>query len=572
MATIELHTLTAALTGALSPLLETLQTLAAQGIDTRARETARDARDAARDARETARDAREAARDARETVRDARETARFDALLHQGSAHTAALEELARGMATLQWHEGSLQRSPYAAVNRGEVGEKALALLASLGADHASTPSAGPAALSPALLASLPLASSEAALVQLLLPRLRELLGCGAAADPDPCARVLIDGQEHCWLDSLTQSLPSSSREKPDLFLVPAPCWSGKQSTGGGGGGGGVGALASRALQLDGCVREVLECKRGTGSFTNEDFGQLVSYLDRLPGPCRGALFNAEHLWLYEAQGGVPVRLVRTVWGEGGSAALLRDFFPPRRAEAALVTVLRDVMAVLGVAACAPGAAYLGAGATGRVFRVQPTAAAGRAVAAAAAAAAALQQGLALKVSSQAPQGALEVEFGTLAAAHARGAPVATVVADSCRSVFCRQSGRFLGGGFLLGEVLLPSPPISSLRRCRGAFAALAALHALGFPHGDARLPNLLQRRGSGELVWVDLRAPLPGAAAYAADREQLAASVLGARRGGAARAAVEAALDAAAEAQGGGAPRYHELAAAVYGALRPGG
>ena len=550
--------LATALTTALAPLLASLQVLTAQGEAAKERDEAREARETARDTRETARDARETARDARETARDAREEARFGAIMAQGEAHAALLDRVASAQGALV--EGSPHRSPFSHVSKAEVGGRALALLAAAGADESAVPAAGPAALQPALLACLRSASTEGELVALVLPRLRELLGCGGGgrrgrAPRDACARLLVDGQGHPWLDHLAPAppLPSSRRERPDLFLLPEPCLQGVLRSG----GAAEGALASRALQLEGCVREVLEAKRGAGCLSSEDFGQLVSYLDRLPGPTRGALFNARELWLYEALDGAPVRLTRTLWGAGGSAALLRDFFPPCRAEAPFVSVLRGVMAELGVVCAEAGAAFLGAGATGRVFSVRREAAA---------AAAPLQTPLALKVSSRVPQGELELEFGTLAAAAARGAPVAVPVPGSCTKVYSAGSGAYLGGGYLLSEVMLPTPPIKSLQRCRQVFRALSALHAGGFPHGDARLPNLLQR-SDGVLVWIDVRTPQRGAAAFAADRELLAASVLSTKQRRV-RGLVAAALEAAAEARGAAAFEYDALAAAVYDAL----
>jgi hypothetical protein len=551
--------LVTALTTALAPLLASLQVLTAQGEAAKERDVARETRETARDARETARDARETARDARESARDVREEARFGAIMAQGNAllaqsraHAALLDRVASAQGALV--EGSSHRSPFSHVSKAEVGGRALALLAAAGADESAVPDAGPAALQPALLACLRSASTEGELVALVLPHLRRLLGCGGGgrAPRDACARLLVDGQDHPWLDHLAPApLPSSRREKPDLFLLPEPCLQGVLRSG----GAAEGALASRALQLEGCVREVLEAKRGAGCLSSEDFGQLVSYLDRLPGPTRGALFNARELWLYEALDGAPVRLTRTLWGAGGSAALLRGFFPPRWAEAPFVSVLRGVMAELGVVCAEAGAAFLGAGATGRVFCVQS-----------AAAAAPLQAPLALKVSSRVPQGELELEFGTLAAAAARGAPVAVPVPGSCTKVFSAGSGAYLGGGYLLSEVMSPTPPIKSLLRCRQVFRALSALHAGGFPHGDARLPNLLQR-SDGVLVWIDVRTPQRGAAAFAADRELLAASVLSTkqrRKSG----LVAAALEAAAEARGAAAFEYDALAAAVYEVL----
>ena len=92
---------------------------------------------------------------------------------------------------------------------------------------------------------------------------------------------------------------------------------------------------------------------------------------------------------------------------------------------------------------------------------------------------------------------------------------------------------------------------------CDSAFDALRALHAAGFVHGDARLPNLLWRSGGGEdaggfangasLVWVDMRLATDGAAELPsamqrADARTLAASLLG-------RADAESEMPAAVEA-----------------------
>lgn len=58
------------------------------------------------------------------------------------------------------------------------------------------------------------------------------------------------------------------------------------------------------------------------------------------------------------------------------------------------------------------------------------------------------------------------------------------------------------GGGFLLdriGECV----NVDTRAACLDAFRALAALHAAGVTHGDARLPNLL--RVDDGLRWIDL-------------------------------------------------------------------
>ena len=99
-------------------------------------------------------------------------------------------------------------------------------------------------------------------------------------------------------------------------------------------------------------------------------------------------------------------------------------------------------------------------------------------------------------------------------------------VADSITPVY--EGGGYIGAGYLM-ELLEPV----TLATTADLFAALAALHAHGFAHGDAREPNIAAT-SNGELRWLDMRATsaatagAAGAAARAADVEQLAASLLG--------------------------------------------
>ena len=403
--------------------------------------------------------------------------------------------------------------------------------------------------------------ASERAFVSAIAPLLRAARGLDAAgADADSCPRVLVNSEASPWLDSLSAPLPADQRKRPDLFVTWAPFWSGRQDVE----LGAVGRLAARALQVDGCVREFYEAKRGDGELTPADFGQLVDYHSRVRGTVRGVLFNARVFWLYQSQRNLPISLTKCEWGARGSRAALRAFLDATP-EPPLVPLLRFLCRALAVvprritaagvepaaADSARASAFLGAGASARVFCVAQLAASGAA------------ELRALKASTVLSRGDLTYEFDTLTRAARAGAPVVPVVDDSL-AFFVDDAGDFRGGGFLLRDVCA-RVDIDSPARCAAAFAALRALHAAGFAHGDARVPNLLTR-GSGaraELVWIDLRAAAVDVldCAQRADRRELAASVLGAAPG----SALPKPVDAALAAVPGGGEAYAALAAAVW-------
>ena len=406
-------------------------------------------------------------------------------------------------------------------------------------------------------LARLRDCKTEATLVAAITPLLRAARGFdeeGALADP--CARLLLNSEAIRWLDALHAPLPNNQLKKPDLFATWVPFWEGHADEAR---GGPVGKLASRALQLDGCVREFYEAKVGVGELTPADFGQLLDYHSRVRGPVRGVLFNAAAFWLCASVRDKPQRLVKGRWAARGSRAALRRFLddgaPP---EPAFVPLLRFLLQGLraqlwpveiaggegsegeggggggggraGAGQLAPvKRSFLGAGGSARVFAVRRGGSAGL---------------CALKASVVESRSALEYEFRLMTAAAAASAPVAAVVPDSLLFLYDDADGRYCGGGFLLAEVLGRVSTRTTWALCDSAFDALRALHAAGFVHGDARLPNLLWRGGGvgGEgaggtsgasLVWVDMRLATGGAselpsAMQRADRRTLAASLLG--------------------------------------------
>jgi len=464
--------------------------------------------------------------------------------------------------------EGKVQ-SP-SAPSYASVGQEALeALAARRSISAAAAPPEGAADAAPVATAEelerLHVCGTENELIVAITPLLRAargLGGDGAGAVANSCARVLVNSENAPWLDSLHAPLPANQLKRPDLFVTWAPLWSGRYEAA----RGPVGRLAARALQLDGCAREFYEAKLGSGELTAADFGQLVDYHSRAPGPVRGALFNARAFWLYESVRSHPVSLVKGEWGARGSRALLRAFFDAAP-EPPLVPLLRHLFDALGVAprrAAAAGAvpdgsdpaahagAFLGAGGSARVFRV-------------AAAGVDAAEPRALKASTTLSRAELEYEFTTLQRAAAAGAPVVPVVPGSL-VFYVDEAGAHRGGGFLLRDVCAHAP-LDSSARCAAAFASLRALHAAGFAHGDARLPNavVLGRGAGAEFLWIDLRAAAAGAlaAAQRADARALAASALGVAQGGALPAGV---ADALGGVPGGGAEAYAALARAVWG------
>ena len=508
----------------------------------------------------------------------AREEARDAA--HQRELAEAAAREEARDAA--RQRELAAIRAELAALCAGKVDSPSAPAYATVGfeclatlaaskclTDAAAPPEDAPAAerapiASPEDLARLLACATERDLVVAITPLLRAARGFDeAGVEAYPCARLLVNSERTPWLDALHAPLPASQLKRPDLFATWEPFWAGRMDAA----RGAVGRLAARALQLDGCVREFYEAKLGVHDFTPAEFGQLVDYHSRVRGPVRGMLFNARRFWLFESRRDLPVQLVKGDLGAPGSRALLRRFFEALP-EPPLVSLLRHLCRELrampsrggtqgaelegggggGGSGEALSSAFLGAGGSARVFRV----------------AAAGEAGLcALKASTALPRAELDYEFTTMQRASLAGAPVVPVVAKSL--VFLVDAeGAHCGGGFLLRDVGARAV-LDSAARCAAAFSSLCALHAAGFAHGDARLPNLVCV--GPQLLWIDLRQAAAGAAeaAQRADARTLAASALGVAQGGELPAPVRAALDGL---PAGGAAAYAALADAVWRAF----
>jgi len=396
---------------------------------------------------------------------------------------------------------------------------------------------------------------SEKALVEAFTPLL-QIARFGEVREDgsDPCKPLLVNSENHPWLDALHSPQSRKLLKKPDLFVTAEPCWSGYRHSR----RGPEGTLAARALQLDSAVCEFYDAKLGDGNLNYADFGQLVDYHSRVRGSVYGMLFNARCFWLFESVRDKPVRLIKGELGALGSRAAVRRFFAGKP-EVPLVTLMRLLMRDLGVVSIrlnkdsadadvagtaafetvahmtalaaasgdssttdsvaavaaaltaakksSTGQSFLGAGAEGRIFAVRLLSDNSVRV---------------LKVviaSVTASRAMLESEFRLISGARESGAPVANVMDDSLKFYYNSENGLYLGGGYLLADVL--TPVFADRANCTAVVRALKALHDAGYVHGDARLQNLMCS-ADGTLLWIDFRESFISAQSAALDTSRL--------------------------------------------------
>ena len=163
------------------------------------------------------------------------------------------------------------------------------------------------------------------------------------------------------------------------------------------------------------------------------------------------------------------------------------------------------------------GRAFLGAGAHGKVFRVQGCAAARSQQSASSSSsgsnsASPLSETFALKVVDRRHQDSLDAEHSKLQAL----LPLRSTTSCACLPAFVSaavhrvmsSAGEPLGSGLLLQPVGDPVWPDHAQQSAKSALSkiieALFRLHRLNVIHGDARLENIIQ--SAGELVWIDFR------------------------------------------------------------------
>lgn len=339
--------------------------------------------------------------------------------------------------------------------------------------------------------------------VAYMTPILQGLL----AKHNDALPQVLVNSECHEWLlkTDLKAKLDKrqhSSPLKPDLFLTYSPfCLCKPRSTVTQFPGGHFGILSSRALHHDKGVLGVLVAKKGKGSLTDGDFGDLVSFLMCFSYNIWGMLFSEQELWLCNVQMGMPVRLVKSKWTTPGSKRMLQEFVAERRVTPPVAALLQTALAhhglqLLQLERPAGKSCHLGSGASGHVFAVTRGGAAEP------------KSPLALKISVRSAQ--LVREYQALRKAALAGAPVIPVVPYS----FVHLEGGH-SGFYLLAAVGDPCPAERPKWLCETAFAALQRLHAAGCFHGDARLANLLLLQPAVGAAADGLDAGAPGKQAF---------------------------------------------------------
>ena len=511
----------------------------------------------------------------------------LDAPTHaqQQLAQEQQLARLDHAVATLAALAGAAAAPPVSASQLGHTFSESLTMQGKLGQEPALAGAAPVlSAAQVAQLCQMRGAQGEAAVVAFMTPIIaqyvREVWGAAGAAATSS-APVLVNSEVFPWL--LPPAAPHlfSLRYKPDLYLTWAPFAELRQGGGLKGQGQGEGYLfgplaGGGALQREGCVSVVFEGK--VGGLTPSHFGELASYHQALPGQAWGVLFGSQHFWMYTSFNGLPLALRKDAWAAGGSAARLRSFLAEAAAQPPppLLQLLRRLMADLcleplhlprapgsGGGGTASTCCHLGSGASGHVFAARSSSSSSGA------SGASPPRALKVVLAPRGDRGGqhkpsfattaytdLAKEFQVLRRLAHLGAPVVPPLPDSLR-IYEGGSGGMRGGGYAMACVCTPVAAVDSLQRCGGVFAALAALHAHGVAHGDARLANLMvlpaaEGAPPGGLAWIDMRTavserggeegPLELPLLQRADALALTRSVLGVGAEGALPARVEAA------------------------------
>lgn len=401
------------------------------------------------------------------------------------------------------------------------------------------------------LLGKLDASYLEVELVALLTPTLLDVIR--QLPDPD---QLLVNSESLRWLR--TESGVDDHFQKPDLFVCHRSAFVAGSSP------AGTTDAATRAAQfrvdsatgleaflLGRCawqLREAVECiieakrrKMTLNEALGECFAKAQNLLRDSPRPTRKVvLFDAQCVQLLVFTSSGLLSLQKFEWTAPGSFVVLLDFLhTPPTAEPDWLCVLRGACSHFRVT-LAPTNAFLGQGATGRVFQVlkSSTCLAGEDAEeeVKSAGAASAPRGYALKVVEGGKQGehitslCREVEQLTRLLSTPEDRPVRRHLPRSCSELYTAYDPE---GREQLGAAAMFEPVGVSLGEAKRSESlwmevcrALAALHAAGIWHGDPRLPNLVRvsaskpRAGAtatrlasassstadAELVWIDFR------------------------------------------------------------------
>jgi hypothetical protein len=219
----------------------------------------------------------------------------------------------------------------------------------------------------------------------------------------------------------------------------------------------------------------VIESKR---KITGQGFGELVNYLRLIYSNqfpiSRGMLFDPIEFWLVECVEGCVTKRVVSEWTAAGSVELIRDFFPLSEWECVQLGVCEELM----VTVIDDG--FLGAGDSGRVFRVESD----------------YTMGTALKLVRSGDIDGMTAEHALISDHERMELP--HLVSSLTDDIFVMDG---MGSGYAMTPV--GQQVTATSENVDAIFASLSTLHAAEMVHGDARLANVVW--AGNRFVWVDL-------------------------------------------------------------------
>ena len=307
---------------------------------------------------------------------------------------------------------------------------------------------------------------------------------------------IMVNSEELKWIVTVTEH--SENYMKPDFFVTRRGLQSQCTET------GSVELRNFRALaenvdvdyqfgklcnwSVRDCISAVIEFKV---KLTPKDFGKMVCYLQHL---CRddesstyyGMVCDSVDIWLVVCTGGKAIKRKDLKWTDGQSFELIQGFFSKRNAWRTLLDYFCSSFSVKLV----NSDAFLGCGASGRVFKVVD--------------AAGVYHALKIVHSTEPTViAAVQAEISTVQEIKTSGGNTVTI--ENMALYFDLNHQCATGVGYLMAEV----GKIFSAEECRNnkniatrAFDALHDLHKLRRYHGDPRLPNLINY--NNQLIWID--------------------------------------------------------------------
>jgi hypothetical protein len=376
-------------------------------------------------------------------------------------------------------------------VSPAQYGDEVLRKAKAYGMHTTFSKGEGEPALGPETLKTVAACKSEHQLVALLTRPLEDIFGDSVC---------LVNSEEYAWLET---SKDKAYNQKPDMFLcheeiyteMPVPRMKitepNKESRK-------FGVLSDWALRD--CLAATFEAKL---KINNNAVGEAANYGNHImwganaPPLAKIVLFDKKKFLLMEVSCR-SIKITECQWDTPGSKTLLHDFPLYQNPWTVLVKEACQKWK-LEISRGVNGSAWLGSGASGRVFQVKRNGS---------------YQPMALKVVLESNIAALSMEKQMLRQA-ARG---------KCDFVMpIEENKEDLGWALLMSHV---GSPVKS-NQYEAVIRLLAALHANGFIHGDPRLANVVSVKN--KLYWIDFMAVQYFATqeAKVADMKKLVADIL---------------------------------------------